>query len=80
MKPLQERNVKTSVGIQHLRRDALARYVTRRIFQEERAEVEWHLEHCHICEKEVTVRDIMEIAKEARKALAGTGSFRWTEV
>jgi uncharacterized protein (DUF2267 family) len=59
MEPLRERKMKISVSIQHLSREAVVRYLTRSISPEERETVEWHLEHCPICGKEISVRDIL---------------------
>jgi hypothetical protein len=73
---LKERVMKTYAGTPHLRRAALARYLARNISPKERDEVEWHLEHCPVCEKEITVRDIVEIAKQASTPFAGSGSYR----
>ena len=76
MQFLQEQTMKTGIAIQHPSRDALARYLTRSISSGEREQVEWHLEYCPICEKEITVRHIVDIAKGQANPFSGGGSFR----
>jgi hypothetical protein len=51
----------------HLSRDALARYLIKTDSPEERIGVDWHLEHCPICKQEITARDVILIARDARE-------------
>ena len=56
----------------HLSRDALARYLSKTDSREERIGVVWHLEHCPVCKQEITVRDFILMAREARQRMVGT--------
>ncbi len=63
----------------HLSPDVLARYLMRTGMTAELYNVENHLLRCPICMEEITVRDLVNAAKEVREKLvsavrAGEGS------
>ena len=53
----------------HLSRAALARYLIQTSPTGEKEGVAWHFEHCPICKEEFTVREMLDIAIEARERL-----------
>lgn len=55
--------------MKHISREALARYLIEADSEEDRIVVDWHLEYCPICREQITERDIMRIAREARERL-----------
>ncbi len=52
--------------MQHLSRETLARYMIQTSSPAERRGVDWHLEYCSVCRAEFSVRDLLNIARDAR--------------
>ncbi len=55
--------------MQHLSDETLARYMICTSPPEERRGVEWHLENCPMCHEEFSVRDLIDIARNARERI-----------
>jgi hypothetical protein len=55
--------------LRHPGRNALARWLTRRSSPSEKRHVEWHFLFCGICQRQITVQYLADIAASAKKRL-----------
>ncbi len=53
----------------HLTNDVLARYLIQTSPTPEREMVDWHLEYCPICSEEISIRELVLTARDARERL-----------
>jgi len=55
--------------MQHISTEALARFILQTSSDGERDFVNWHIENCRICKEEITAREIVCVAKDAKRRM-----------
>lgn len=59
----------TDPRVQHFSRDTLSRVILRNSPRYEAATVVWHLQHCALCREQITGKELLELARQAKDHL-----------